>query len=123
MNISSSAETVFNWFVNLSTVAGFFGWASINLTYVFFYRGMKYQGIDRTKFHYWNRFQPWLSLWGLTWCIIFIIINGFYVFWDFNVSTFLTCCINVPLFLALYVSWKVVKKTRIWKPNEMVFVM
>ena len=52
MNISSSAETVFklcvfllvpvrtnvsiSWFVNLSTVGGFFGWASINLTYIFF---------------------------------------------------------------------------------------
>jgi len=122
MNISSGAETVFNWFVNLSTVAGFFGWASINLTYFFFYRGMKYQGIDRTKLHYYNRLQPWLSIWGLTWCIIFILINGFTVFWDFTAAGFLTSYINVPLFTGLYVFWKVTKKTKVWRPDEMDFV-
>ena len=36
MNVSSGAETVFNWFVNLSTVGGFFGWWAMNITYVFF---------------------------------------------------------------------------------------
>ncbi|KIJ65409.1 hypothetical protein HYDPIDRAFT_27419 [Hydnomerulius pinastri MD-312] len=122
MNISAGAATVFNWFVNLSTVGGFFGWASINLTYIYFYRGMKYQGIDRKKLHYWNSLQPWLSIWGLVWCIIFILINGFSVFWDFNASGFLTCYINIPLFAGLYFFWKWFKKTQIWKPEEMDFV-
>ena len=36
MNVSAGAETVFNWFVNLSTVGGVFGWWSMNVTYVFF---------------------------------------------------------------------------------------
>ena len=36
MNVSAGAATVFNWFVNLSTVGGFFGWFSMNLTYLFF---------------------------------------------------------------------------------------
>lgn len=53
MNVSEGAATVFkcvvshhatyyflmllrSWLVNLSTVAGFFGWWSINLTYIFF---------------------------------------------------------------------------------------
>lgn len=36
MNVSSGAVTVFNWFVNLSAVGGFFGWFGMNVTYVFF---------------------------------------------------------------------------------------
>ena len=36
MNVSSGAVTVFNWFVNLSAVGGFFGWWGMNITYVFF---------------------------------------------------------------------------------------
>ncbi len=36
MNVSAGAATVFTWFVNLSTIGGFFGWWSMNLTYVFF---------------------------------------------------------------------------------------
>lgn len=122
MNIASGSATVFNWFVNLSTVGGFFGWGSINLTYLFFHRGMKYQGIDRKRLHYWNPLQPWLSIWGLAWCIFFILINGFSVFWGFTAAGFLTAYINIPLFFSLYFGYKYVKKTEIWKPEEMDFV-
>ncbi|KAI0714195.1 general amino acid permease 1 [Cerioporus squamosus] len=122
MNVSSGAETVFNWFVNLSTVGGFFGWWSMNLTYIFFYRGFKAQGLDRKKLMYYSSLQPWLSYWGVFWITILILINGFAVFWDFNASDFLTAYINVPLFIALYVGWKLYKRTKIWKPHEMDFV-
>ncbi len=36
MGVSSGALTVFNWFVHLSAVGGFFGWLAINVTYIFF---------------------------------------------------------------------------------------
>lgn len=36
MKVSAGAATVFNWFVSLSTVGGFFGWWAMNVTYVFF---------------------------------------------------------------------------------------
>ncbi|KAM5536471.1 hypothetical protein V8D89_009907 [Ganoderma adspersum] len=122
MNVSAGAETVFNWFVNLSTVGGFFGWWSMNVTYLFFYRGLKAQGLDRKKLLYYSALQPWLSYWGIFWITIFILINGFSVFFDFTAAGFLTAYINVPLFIALYVGWKVVKRTRVWKPHEMDFV-
>ncbi|KIJ21086.1 hypothetical protein PAXINDRAFT_66437 [Paxillus involutus ATCC 200175] len=120
MNISSGAATVFNWFVHLSTVGGFFGWASMNLTYLYFYRGMKHQGIDRKQLYYWNPLQA--TIWGLSWSIILILINGFSVFWDFKASDFLASYINIPLFFGLYFFWKFFKKTKIWKPEEMDFV-
>ena len=75
------------------------------------------------------------------WTALFILINGFEVFWKFNASNFLTSCelnslrlslsvvpdnvlvdINIPLFFALYFGWKFFKKTSIWKPSEMDFV-
>lgn len=36
MNISNTAEKVFTWLVNLSTVAGYFSWFGMNLTFIFF---------------------------------------------------------------------------------------
>lgn len=57
MTVSAGAETVFNWFVNIVTTGGFMGWFAINLTYVFFHRGMKAQGYDLTKNVYNNPFQ------------------------------------------------------------------
>ncbi|OCH96295.1 general amino acid permease 1 [Obba rivulosa] len=122
MNVSSGATTVFNWFVSLSTVGGFFGWWSINITYLFFYYGLRYQGFDRRELVYYNRFQPYLSMWGLAWITFFILINGFAVFWDFDVSTFLTAYIGIPIFFGLYFFWKLFKRTKIWKLGEMDFV-
>ncbi|KZP04955.1 general amino acid permease 1 [Athelia psychrophila] len=122
MTVSAGGATVFNWFVSLSTVSGFMGWAAVNLTYIRFYRGLRHQGIDRSKFIYTSPFQPYLSYWGLFWTVIFILINGFYIFWEFNASDFLTCYINIPFFVILYVGYKVFKKTKIWSVDKMDFV-
>ena len=85
-------------------------------------RGMKAQGFDRRKLIYNSGLQPWLSYWGIFWITLFILINGFEVFFDFTAAGFLTAYINVPLFIALYVGWKIAKRTRLWKPHEMDFV-
>lgn len=123
MNVSSGAETVFNWFVNLSTTGGFSSWFSMNLTYIFFYRGMKAQGFDLTKNAYNNRWQPYVAYWGCGWTMFFILINGFAVFFGkFDVSGFFVAYVNIPIFLILYFGYKIVKKTKIWKPSEMDFV-
>ncbi|EGN96889.1 hypothetical protein SERLA73DRAFT_111663 [Serpula lacrymans var. lacrymans S7.3] len=122
MTVSSGGETVFNWFVSLSTVGGFFSWASINLTFLFYYRGMKSQGRDRKQLAYWNPLQPYLATWGFVWCVIFVLINGFEVFWAFNASGFLTAYINIPFFFILYFFWKIFKRTSVWKLHEMDFV-
>ena len=91
-----------SWFVNLSTVGGFFGWFGINLTFLFYCtyftvrpincfankfgpdRGKKVQGFDRTKTAYYSRLQPYLSIWGVSWCTLFILINGYDVFFAFK---------------------------------------
>ncbi|KAG2355228.1 amino acid permease/ SLC12A domain-containing protein [Suillus spraguei] len=105
MNISSGAETVFNWFQHLSVMD----------------RGLQYQGIDRRKLHYWNPLQPWLSAWGAIWCMLFILTNGYTVFWDFNASEFLISYLNIPLFFGLFLLWKITRRTVVWRPDEMDF--
>lgn len=111
----------------------------MNITYLFFYRGMKAQGFDRKKLVYHSVLQPWLSIWGIFWITIFILINGFTVFFDFTAAGFITSCmclcprflrlytdcnldINIPLFFGLYFGWKIIKRTKIWKTHEMDFV-
>jgi amino acid transporter len=122
MNVTASSEQVFVWFVNLTTIGGFFAWWSINITFLQYYRGKKAQGFDRTKMVYYSKLQPWLSIWGVFWCSLFIIINGFAVFFDFNAPDFLVAYLNVPLFFSLYFGYKIIKRTKIWKPHQMDFV-
>ena len=99
---------------------------------------MKAQGVDRRSLIYWNRFQPYLSIWGVFWTALFILINGFSVFWDFTAAGFLTSYINIPIFagsaqavyfclstdipIGLYFGYKFIKKTKIWKGTEIDFV-
>ncbi|KIJ21073.1 hypothetical protein PAXINDRAFT_165865 [Paxillus involutus ATCC 200175] len=113
MSLSHGAGTVFRWFVSLTTVGGFVSWATMNLTYLYFYQGLKYRNIDRRTFVYWSVFQPWLSIWGLAMCIFFTLISGFQVFWNFKTeeNNFFASYITVPIFLCLYAYWKVTKKT------------
>lgn len=122
LNVSSSSAQVFTWLVNLTTIGGFFTWMSINLTYLRFYAGLKRQGIDRTKFIYYSNLQPYLSMWGVFWTTFCILVNGFDVFWDFNASDFLTAYINIPIFIGLYVGYKLWKRTKAWSADEMDFV-
>jgi amino acid transporter len=122
MSVSKGANNVFTWFVNLSTTGGFFSWFVINLTYIFFRRGMLAQGFNIKDNVYNNRLQPFIAYWGCFWTGFFIIINGFKVFFQWNTADFFTAYINIVLFVSLYVFWKIYKRTRIWKPEEMDLV-
>ena len=83
---------------------------------------MKAQGFDRKKSAYYSSLQPYLSCWGVFWCVIFILVNGFAVFFSFDVSDFLVAYINIPIFFVLFVGWKVIKRTKFWRADEMDFV-
>ncbi|KAF8806851.1 general amino acid permease 1 [Phlegmacium glaucopus] len=122
MNVSNGSATVFNWFGRLTTTSGFSNWFAMNLTYIFFRRGMKAQEFDPTKNAYNNRFQPYIAYWGMFWTFFFILINGYAVFWNFTASGFLTAYLNIPIFFSLYFGYKIVMRTKIWKPSEMDFV-
>ncbi|KAG6819068.1 hypothetical protein H0H93_015762 [Arthromyces matolae] len=110
-----------SWFVNLTTTAGFFSWFTMNLTYIFYHRGMKAQGRDFNENAYHNPLQPYVAYWGVIWTSIFILVNGFAVFFNFNVVDFLTSYLNIPIFAVLYFGFKIVKRTKIWRPEDMDF--
>ena len=65
--------------------------------------------------------QPWLSIWGVFWTSIFISITGLAVFFDFNANDFLVAYINLPIFVALIIGWKLAKRTRMVHPSKMDF--
>jgi len=122
MTVSSGAATAFGWLVNLTTVGGFIGWWVINCTYLCFHYGYKKQGFDRKELLYYNSLQPYLSWWGIFWATVFIVISGLPTWFKWDTSTFLTFYINIPIFLALYFGYKIIKKTKIRRWDEMDFV-
>ncbi|KAF7325628.1 AA-permease domain-containing protein [Mycena kentingensis (nom. inval.)] len=123
MALSRGASTVLNWLSNLTSILGFITWAIISFTYIRFYHGMKAQGIDRTKFVYWNRFQPYPAYWSLGWSLLIIFFNGFYVFLagEWNATDFIVAYINLPIFGLLWLVYKFVTRSKMVKAGEMDF--
>jgi len=115
LNVNNGTTTVFNWFVNLSTITGLLTWITILIAYIRFHKAVKRQGVDRSAFPYLAPFQPWFSYYGLFIITVVTFFNGFTVFLDgnFTASGFLTAYITIPIFILFYLGWKIVKRTSI----------
>ena len=85
-------------------------------------RGHKEQGLDRSQLAYWNPLQPGLAIWGVFWTSVFILVNGYQVFFVWNTQDFLTAYINIPIFFALWIGWTVYMRSPFWRADEMDFV-
>ena len=84
--------------------------------------GHREQGLDRTKLAYWNPLQPGLAIWGVFWTSVFILVNGYQVFFVWNTQDFLTAYINIPIFFSLWIGWTLYMRTPFWRADEMDFV-
>ncbi|KAK6996015.1 amino acid permease/ SLC12A domain-containing protein [Favolaschia claudopus] len=123
MALSKGSATVLTWLTNLVAILGFCTWGIISLTYIRFYHGLKHHKIDRTKFTFWNRFQPFPAYWALMWSIIIILFNGWLVFLKGHWVTtdFIIAYINIPIFVALYAAYKIFCNSKISTVETMDF--
>ncbi|KAL8836348.1 MAG: hypothetical protein Q9170_002962 [Blastenia crenularia] len=116
MSCSSGANTVFEWFQRLVTIASLFTWMSISIAYIRFYAALKAQGIDRNTLVFKSPFQPYTAWFSLVFFVIITLFNGFYTFGPFLRDKFITAYIGIPIYFALYAFWKVFKRTK-WIPS------
>jgi len=124
MALGAGASTALNWLSNLTSLSGFITWCTISLTYLRFKKGVAAQGIDRKKFIYANRLQPYPAYYAIVWCIVIIIFNGWQNFTTggFQASSFVVAYINLPIFLALILGHWLVTKPRYLTPGQLDFV-
>jgi amino acid transporter len=123
MNVSTNGNTVFEWFVNISSITGLITWDIILITYVRFYRGLAYNNIDRNTLPYKAPFQPYASYFGIFFISIIILFNGFQVFLsgEWVVDTFITAYICLPIFVVFYLFWKIAKRPKFVRIEDMDF--
>lgn len=88
------------------------------ITYIFFHRACKAQGLDRKSLPYTGYLQPFCAYFALAWIFIFACIYGYTCYLPWDVSSFFSQY-TMQLFIPwLFVAWKVVKKTKMVKPHE-----
>ncbi|KAM0264135.1 hypothetical protein ACHAQJ_000880 [Trichoderma viride] len=112
LNVNNSGATVFNWFVNISTISGFLAWIIIMITYLRFRKAMIFNNL-LGELPYKTPLQPYATYVVLFIISILTVTNGFQVFIgdNWNVSDFIAAYITLPIFLALYLGHKIWKRT------------
>lgn len=108
LNLSADGTETFNWFLDITAVAGLICWGSINLCHLRFQQVLRYQGIDRASLPYVAPFQPWLSYYGLFFIALIVITQGFTAFLPWDTTSFFTSYVSVILFVVLYAGYWVV---------------
>jgi amino acid transporter len=104
MVVSNGANTVFNWLLNITAVAGLVAWLFISVAHIRFMQTLKHRGISRNELPFKAHFMPWGAYYAAFFIILIIIINGYEAFvMGFSVESFFTAYISVILFVVVYI--------------------
>ncbi|KAJ5238710.1 hypothetical protein N7468_003329 [Penicillium chermesinum] len=109
LNVSNAGSTVFTWLLQISGVAGFITWCSLNACHLAFQRALKARNISRDVLPYKAMWQPWFSWYGLFFNVLIILTQGFTCFFPtFSVEDFFINYLSLILFVVLYIGHKVI---------------
>lgn len=118
LQLSNSSANVLGWLVDLTTAAGIIDYIVMCTTFICFYHACKAQGFDRESLPYTGPFQPYCAYIGLTWMVLIVSCYGYMSFEPWDITSFFTHYTMVIVDVVLYVFWKVLKRTRIFKSQE-----
>lgn len=120
MNVASSSSQIFVYFVNATSIFGLLSWISILITYIYFDRALRAQGISKKSLAYYAPLQPYGAYIALFFCVLIALIKNFTVFLGhkFDYKTFITGYIGIPVYAVCYFGYKWTYKTKVVKPEE-----
>ncbi|KHN99334.1 Amino acid/polyamine transporter I [Metarhizium album ARSEF 1941] len=118
LQVGNGSRKVVGWLVDLITAGGIIDYLTMSVTFLFYYRACKVQGIDRRTMPYYGRFQPYCAYIALIVQTLVVIFYGYTAFAPWSVESFFrnyTMQILAPI---LFFGWKIIKRTRFVKPHE-----
>jgi lysine-specific permease len=117
------SETVYEWLLNTSGMTGFIAWLGIAISHYRFRKGYVKQGRDLSLLPYCSKFFPFGPLFAFGLCVI-IAMGQYYetyltegIIWGKVAATY----IGIPLFLIIWLGYKITKKSHFVKYHEMDF--
>ncbi|OWB78990.1 hypothetical protein B5S32_g3199 [[Candida] boidinii] len=120
LQLGEQASVVLEWIINLVTAAQMYSYTCILFTYIMWRRCTIAQGIDRERLPFKAWYQPYLSYFGMfiTFCMLWT--QGYTVFLpgNWSVESFLFSYLMIFIDIALFIFWKVYKKTKFVRPED-----
>ena len=116
-------QTVYLWLLNTSGMTGFIAWLGIAISHYRFRRGYVLQGHDINDLPYRSGFFPLGPLFAFILCLIITLGQNYEAFlkdtidWGGVAATY----IGIPLFLAIWFGYKLIKGTHFVRYSEMKF--
>ncbi|WP_235897069.1 amino acid permease [Hornefia butyriciproducens] len=119
----NSDSQVYTWLYNATGLTGFLTWLGICICHLRFRKGLKAQGHNPKELKYQAKLYPAGTWYAIIICTVVILGQGYYAFTDSGIDWygFLVAYIGLPIFVALFLIHKLVKKTRFVSPDEMNF--
>jgi len=118
--VSNGTAQAVQWLANLTEAAQLIDFIVMGVTYIFFFRALEAQGIDRATLPYRGWWQPWCSYVAVAGEATILAAYGYVVFlpgyWD--LGTFFSYYTMVFVCVVTYVGWKVLKRTRVVHPSQ-----
>lgn len=112
--------TVYVWLLNASGLSGFIVWLGIAISHYRFRKAFVAQGKDPAELPYRAKWFPFGPLFAFALCLIVIAGQNYTAFTGGEIDWYgvLVSYIGLPLFLALWLGYKWVKKTKVVSLKE-----
>ncbi|MHA7680450.1 amino acid permease [Cupriavidus sp. PET2-C1] len=116
-------KAVYLWLLNTSGMTGFIAWLGIAISHYRFRRGLVHQGYKPSDLAYRSPLYPFGPIFAIVLCVVIVLGQNYQAFSDVRgrwleiVGTY----IGVPLFLLLWLGYRLVKKTRLIDYEDMPF--
>ncbi len=106
---------VFFWLLNISSLTGFIAWFGIALCHYRFRRAYVLQGKDLSKLRYFAKGFPYGPLFALGLTCFVVLGQGMNAFLtqSLNLDNLIGTYIGLPVFLACYLGYKIVHRTKL----------
>ena len=116
-------QTVYLWLLNTSGMTGFIAWLGIAISHYRFRKGYHIQGRDLSKLPYRSKFFPFGPIFAFVLCL-FIVLGQNYdalLQTDINWPAVAATYIGLPLFLFIWLGYRLKKGSKIVRYQDMVF--
>lgn len=113
-------STVYVWLVAASGLAGFIAWVGIAVCHYRFRKAYIHQGHSLKELKFKAKWYPFGPILALIMCLIIILGQGYSCITPNGVDwhSLIASYIGIPLFIALYVGYKVKHKTKVVSLDE-----
>ncbi|AQZ15892.1 SSY1 (YDR160W) [Zygosaccharomyces parabailii] len=123
--VDSGSVENFSVLSNMSSASTSIIWMGLNVSFLRFYYALKTRrdiiSRDERSYPYRSPFQPYLALYGLFGCSLFIIFMGFtnfiHHFW--NVKSFFSAYGGLIIFVVCYVGYKIIGTSKIQRLDQL----